>query len=426
MVETTPIAGLDEAALRWQGQDVLLGLLAEGALAVGAGSPTDAGVAWTQPPVHPDPIELAGGIPDPVTLPVNDLRDSFDRVLASTPTETLRYGGVQGFDGLRAVLAERQSRLEGIQLEPANFLINNGGAGGISTICDAVLNPSDVVIVEKPSFSGTLRTIRGHRPEIVSVPVDEHGVQVERIAEAMERVEAAGKRVKLVYTIPDFHNPTGTTLTTERKAELIRLCAEHQALIVEDAAYAEIYFGSEAPASLYAMAGGQGVLKAATFSKVIATGLRLGWVQGRADYINALINVRFDMGNSPVLQRAVADYMESGKLDAHVNEMRPIYAQKCATICRSLEEHCRPYVRFQRPEGGFFIWVECVGASAQDVVREAIQEGLVFPVGSLFFLDGEKDDTEHIRLAFVTATLEQLEEVGPRLSRAFQRALGER
>jgi DNA-binding transcriptional MocR family regulator len=174
------------------------------------------------------------------------------------------------------------------------------------------------------------------------------------------------------------------------------------------------------------MAGGQGVLKAATFSKVIATGLRLGWVQGLPDYINALINVRFDMGNSPVLQRAVADYMESGKLDAHVNEMRPIYAQKCETICRSLEEHCGPYVRFQRPAGGFFLWVECVGASAKDVVREAVQEGLVFPVGALFFLDGERDDTEHIRLAFVTATLEQLEEVGPRLSRAFQRALGER
>jgi 2-aminoadipate transaminase len=426
MVEISHTAGLDEAALRWQEQGVLLSLLAEGALAVGAGSPTDAGVAWTMPPVHPDPIELAGGIPDPAALPATDLRESFDRVLTSTPAETLRYGGVQGFDGLRAALTERQSRVEGIPMEPGNFLIGNGSAGSISTICDAVLDPGDVVIVERPSFSGTLRTIRGHRPEIVPVPLDEQGVRVDKIAEAIERAEAEGKRVKLVYTIPDFHNPTGTTMSTERKVELIRLCADHHTLIVEDAAYAEIFFGAQAPPSLYAMAGGQGVLKAATFSKVIATGLRIGWVQGQVDYINALINVRFDMGNSPLLQRAIADYMESGKLDAHIREMRPLYARKCETLCRSLEEHCGPYVRFQRPEGGFFLWVECIGVSAQDVVREAAQEGLIFPVGSLFFLDGERDDTKHIRLAFVTATLEQLEEVGPRLSRAFQRALGER
>ena len=425
MVDVTRATGLDEAAQRWRDTDIRT-LLAEAALAVGAGSPTDAGLPWMLPTFDFKPIELAGGIPDPSRLPVDDLQESFQRVLATTPVEALRYGGIQGFDGLRNALAERQSRLEGIPLEPENFIINNGSAGGISNVCDAFLERGDVVIVEAPSFSGSLRTIRGHMPEILTAAVDDGGVVVERVAEEIERVEAMGKRVKLLYIIPDFHNPTGTTLATERRWELIRLCADHQVLILEDAAYGEIYFGPEAPPSFYALAEGQGVLKAATFSKIIATGLRVGWVQGRADFIDALVRVRFDMGNSPLLLRAIADYMERGKLDAHVDKMRPVYAEKCEVLCKSLAEHCQPYLSFKKPDGGFFLWAECIGAAAQEVAREAAAEGVIFPVGANFFIDGDKADTTHIRLAFITATLEQLAEVGPRLRRAFERALGER
>lgn len=406
--------------------DLLLSLLAEGALAVGAGNPTDAGVPWNASPDHPFPIELAGGIPDPNRLPVDDLQSAFHQVLSLSPTEALRYGGVQGFDGLRVLLAERQSLIEKLPLSPENFLIDNGSAGAISTICNAIINPGDVVIVEKPTFSGTMRTIRGRRPEIIPVPVDENGVHVDSIAEVMERVKAAGKRVKMVYTIPDFHNPTGSTLTNERKRELIRICSLFQAVIVEDAAYSEIFFDQGNPSSIYTIAQGEGVLKAGTFSKVIATGLRLGWIQGSVDFINALINVRFDMGNSPLLQRAIANYINTGALEEHLRRMRPVYAEKCETLCESLKKHCSPYVKFHKPRGGFFLWVECIGVTAREVAQEAAKEGLIFPVGSLFYLEGELDNTTHIRLAYATATLEQLQEVGPRLSRAFQRALGER
>lgn len=389
---------------------------------MGAGSPTDAGVSWAPLEAAPRPIVLAGGVPDPETLPVADLSEAFRRVLEASPQDALRYGGVLGFEGLRSALAERQGRSEGISLQSDNFIVTNGSAGAIATICDAFVEPDDVVIVEAPTFSGSLRTFRGHLAEVVPVPMDSRGLLPDAVASAIE----SRRRVKLVYTVADYHNPTGTTLSLDRRRELVRLCAEHQVLIVEDAAYSDISFGAPPPPSLYALAGGQGVLKAGTFSKSMATGLRVGWVQGRQDFIEALARVRFDMGTSPLLQRAIADYIGRGKLETHLREVRPLYAQKCDALCRSLAQDCGPYVRFGRADGGFFLWVECVGARAQDVAREAAREGLVFPVGSLFYLDGEQADTAHVRLAFSTATLEELAQVGPRLRAAFERAVGER
>lgn len=398
-------------------------VLAGSALAVGAGTPTDAGAPWLQPMSGEHPITLAGGIPDPATLPARGLLASLERVLNGSPEETLRYGGVLGYEGLRDALAERYSRLDGLTLTRDNFITSNGSSGAINNVCDALVEPGDVVIVESPSFSGSIRTIRGHLAEVVSVGLDEDGLRVDLLSREIERARAGGKRVKLLYTVTDFHNPTGTTMSLRRRKQLIELCAEHRVLIVEDAAYAEIFYGLEPPPSLYGLAGGQGILKVGTFSKPIATGLRVGWIQAREDFVEALSQVKFDMGNSPILLWALADYVGSGELEEHVRKMRPIYAAKCEALCESLERHCSEMVRFSRPEGGFFLWVECLVAEARDVARHAAALGLSFPAGAGFYLNGEKDDTSHIRLALSTASVDELNEVGPRLRRAIERAM---
>ena len=424
MVDVRRSKGLEQAAGRWKEVD-LRSMLAKSAVAIGAGSPTDAGVAWTLTTEVETPITMAGGIPDPATLPAKALQEALSSAVLETPEETLRYGGVLGYEGLREALAERWSRIDGVPLTLDNFITSNGSAGGIANVCDAFLEQGDVVIVEAPSFSGSIRTIRGHMADIVPVPIDDQGVLVEEVARAIEKAKASGKRVKLFYTIADFHNPTGVTMSSERREALIELCAEHQVIILEDAAYADIYFGPARPPSLYGMAGGQGVLKVGTFSKPIATGLRIGWVQGREDFIDALSRVKYDMGNSPVLLRALAEYVGSKKLEEHLEEMRPLYKAKCEALCRSLEEHCSQYVRFTKPGGGFFLWVECIGPKARDLMREAAELGLIFPAGATFFLQGDADDTSHIRLAFSTASVEELEQVGPRMREAFVRAMGE-
>ena len=422
MPEATDTAGLTEAAQRWQEIDIR-SFLSPVAKATWADDAT--GLPLRRQTPDDNPIELAGGIPDPLRLPVEDFRESLNRVLSNNAEEALRYGGAVGFDGLLAALAERQSRLEGIKLEPNNFIMSNGSGGAIDKILNAFLEPGDVVITEAPVWFGTLRTLRGHLADIVQVPEDADGLRVDMTREAMERAEAQGKRVKMVFVNPDFHNPSGTLLSEQRKMDLIDLCKEHQVLILEDAAYAEIYFEGQPP-SLYAMAGGQGVLKAGTFSKIIATGLRVGWVQASPDFIDVLTGVSFEMGNSPLLHRAIADLMERGKLDPHIENMRQIYAEKCETLSQSLLEHCAPYAKLTKPKGGYFLWVECIGPKDEEVTSAGAEENLLFAAGSRFFVDGEKADSRHIRLAFTTATLEELADVGPRLKRAFQRAIGER
>ena len=418
MTETAKVSAAD----RWSEIDIR-DLLSPAALSIGAGTPTDAGVSWLLPTKVERPITLGGGVPDPATLPVAELQEALARVLADDPTGSLTYGGNLGFDGLREVLAQRQGGLDGVPLTLDNFIISNGSSGAINNICDALLKPGDVVIVEAPSFSGSMRTIRGHLADIVAVGMDDEGIRIDLVADRMEETRRAGRRVKFVYSVVDFHNPTGTTMSLDRKKALLELCAEEQVLVVEDAAYAEIYFGDERPPSLYGLAEGQGVLKVGTFSKPIATGLRVGWIQGRADFVKALSEVRFDMGSSPLLLRALGEYVGSGKLDRHLEWMRPLYRAKCDALCESLLEHCWDHLSFQKPDGGFFLWVECHGVPAAALTAAASEAGLAFPTGAMFFLGREKDDTSHIRLALSSASLEDMKLVGPRMKAALSRAL---
>ncbi len=417
----------DIAAKHWEGQDVTE-LLAESAAMLPAISPTEAGTRPRSMVMsrsdHESPINLGGGIPDPASLPVEGLQAAVNKVFEESSELALRYGGIFGFEELRQVVAERQGRIQGIELSHENFLMTHGGSGGIDAVCDTFLNPGDVCIAERPNFAGSLRTIRGHLCEIVEAELGDDDAFAERVEETLERLAAQGKRAKLLYTVPDHHNPTGATMPLAVREKLVEVCARHRVFIMEDMAYTELYFDSPPPPSLYAVADGHGVIQVGSFSKIIATGLRVGWVQARLPVIESLGRVRFDMGGSPLLHRALAHYAGSGDLETHVDGLRGIYRRKCAALVASLRENCHPYVRFDEPAGGFFLWAECVGASAQDVAREAAEEGLVFAMGSNFFKDKEAADTSHLRLALSYASLEEMEDVGPRFQRAFERAVG--
>ena len=412
----------ERTAVSWESRDIR-DLLSTVALNIGAGSPTDAGRTWSVPSDRQDPIMLAGGIPDAPTVPVSELRDSLLAVLAEERDESMTYGGWVGFDGLREAVARRQSAIEGISLGPENLILHNGSSGALDNICDAFLNTGEVVIVEGPSFSGTVRTIRGHGAEVVETAIDDNGVSVEGVRAALEDAVSAGQRVKFVYTIADHHNPTGATMSLDRRRALLEVCGEYGVIVLEDAAYTELYFNGPPPPSLFALSGGHGVLRMGSFSKVIATGLRAGWVEAAPEYIEALARVRFDMGNSPLVQRALARYLNSGAMEPHLDRMRSLYAHKCDTLVRSLREHCGPYLRFTPPAGGFFLWAECIGASASDLAQAAAEEGLMFPRGAYFFRDGPEADDRYIRLAFSNASIDQLEEAGRRMKAAFLRVV---
>ena len=399
-------------------------LASEAARLAGVGDPASGEWAWTLPSEHPDLIPLGGGIPDAPTIPTEQLRRALNAVLDEEADDAMVYGGWIGFEGLRKALADRQNRLEGTDLDAGNFIIHNGGSAAMDNIARTFVRAGDVVIVEGPTFTGFVDAIQACLPEIVEVPVDDDGISLEAVASVMAEAEAAGKTVKVVYTIPDYHNPTGVTMSEARRRALLDLCARHRTIVVEDGTYSELYFDAPPPPSMYALSDGYGVMRVGTFSKVAATGLRVGWVQARHEFISALTRVRYDMGGSPLLTRALARYLDSGHLESHVEDLRDLYALKCKTLCDSLEEHCAPYVRFTRPSGGFFLWLECLDAPASEVRTAAAQEGLVLQNGSMFFHDPQKAQDNHLRLAFSSASIEQLREVGPRLATAFRKVAG--
>ncbi len=404
--------------------DVPIGDLAsEPARMAGVGDPTDAGWTWTLPSEYPDLIPLGGGIPDAPTVPTEQFRNALNAVLDEESDEAMVYGGWLGFEGLREAIADRQNRIEGLDLDASNFIIHNGSSAAMDNIARAFIRQGEVVIVEGPSFSGIVATIKSYLAEVVEVPIDDDGMSLEVVAAVIAESEAAGKTVKMIYTIPDYHNPTGVTMSASRRRALLELCAHHRVLMVEDGAYSELYFDNTHPPSLSALSEGYGVLRVGAFSKVAATGLRIGWIQARPEFINALTKVRFDMGTSPILLRAMARYLRSGHLETHVEEMRELYALKCRALCDSLQEYCEPYARFTRPDGGFFLWLECIGAPASEVRIAAAEEGLIFPSGSMFYHDANRAQDKYLRLAFSSASVEQMSEVGPRLLSAFRKVV---
>lgn len=409
----------DEAAAHWGDRDVK-DFVAERIARLTAGTMTDWGLSGKRPEPTARPISLAGGIPDAATQPRAGLLRALERALDTEDDAPLVYGGPLGYEPLREEIGRYFSRDHTQPFGADAYVLTNGAAGAIDLVCAALLDPGDVVITEVPTFSGSLRTMRGHQAEIVGVRLDEEGIRLDELAATIDRLQADGRAIKLIYTIPTFHNPTGLTTSLQRRLDLVRLAAEKGIFLLEDAAYADLYFGEAPLPSLSAVAGGHGVITAGTFSKVIATGLRVGWVQAQPALISAIMPARFDMGNSPLLHRMLYQYMVSGEFVPHVEQMRRIYAEKMTVLTETLRDLGEPYCHFTAPQGGFFLWLRLRdGITSRAVQSEAIEEGMSFPIGRAFYPDRDPgDDGECIRLAYSWTTLDDLREGAERLVRA--------
>lgn len=384
---------------------------------------------WGMPaPAAPTvaPIALTGGIPDSESLPIRDLIECSQAVLERSGPDALRYGGVQGYLGLREWLAAWLSAREGIPLEPSWLMLGNGSAGALAAVCETFLDPGDTVIVEAPTFSGALRPIRSCLAEVVAVPVDAQGLVPELLTQTLDVLEREGRRAKLLYIIPNFQNPSGVTLAIERRRAVVDLARRHRLLVVEDDAYGELAFSGEPLPSLFSIAEGRGVLRLGTFSKMIATGLRVGWVLARTEYIQPILEMRFDAGGSPWIQRTVAEYVLAGLLEKRIPVLRDLYRRKRDLMLGALEHYCSQRVHWSVPEGGFFIWLELLdGIEAFKLAEAAVRQGVTVVPGAAFFADqpgltAADAGRQHIRLAFSFVREDEIEEAVRRLAAAMR------
>jgi len=372
---------------------------------------------------HPDLLALNIGIPDAATLPRVQLAAAMRSVLERSDDVALRYDMGQGHAPLREQLAAAQRARSGLAVEADWFQICTGASGAIDLVVRALIDPGDVIFAEAPAYLGTLRNFRGVLADVRSVPMDTEGLSVDALAGAVRACKLQGKRVKLVYTIATFQNPTGRTLSAARRRALLELAAREGFLVLDDDTYGELGHGErpDVPA-LCALAEGHGVITVGSYSKVLATGLRVGWVQARPELIGLLQRMRFEMGQSPLLLHAIARLAEQGVLAAHLAGMRALYRRKMERIAEVLERHAGRHLRFERPEGGFYLWVELAeGLTAERVWRASHREGVAVNPGYGFFAERRDPTGEHLRIAFSWTPLERLEEAAQRLVRACER-----
>lgn len=342
---------------------------------------------------RPDILSFAGGLPAPELFPVEAVAAAHAEVLANQGTAALQYSTTEGFAPLRAWIAAHLQR-RGIPAKPDELLITSGSQQGIDLVARVFLDPGDVVLVESPTYLAAIQAFAAYQVKLVSVPSDDDGMQVDKLAELIET-----HRPKLIYLVPSFQNPKGTTLPQARRSELVRIAAEHQVAILEDDPYGELSFDGPAPRPIAAVGHGN-VLYLGTFSKTLAPGLRIGWIWGDASVVRkaTIAKQAADLHTATLSQRATLALLERFDYAGHVAHICDVYGERCQTMLTALNEHA-PGVRYVVPKGGMFVWAQLPnGLDAETLLATAIGRKVAFVPGSAFFVNDIRRD--FVRLNF--------------------------
>ena len=358
---------------------------------------------------NPEAVFFGGGVPPTEAIPVARLRQGADRAWADG-AETLLYGEVRGYRPLRDLIVERMAS-RGAIVDPADVLITNGAQQGIDLAARIFIDPGDIVLTEEPTFMDALRVFRSHEAEPVGVPVDEEGLQVDVLATMLERLP---KRPKFLYTMPTFQNPMGVSMSTARRHALVELAREWGFVIVEDDPYGDLSFDGDPPPTLKSI--DPEVIFLGTFSKVLAPGLRVGWVASSPRLREAFFNVKegTDIHNERIMTRTVY-HSAQDFLDEHIAATREIYRRRRDAMLAGLEQEMPEGVRWTTPHGGFFLWVTLPERYETDaMLPEATDRGVIYLPSSWFYPD--RSWTRSMRLNFSAQPEDRIAEAMRRLA----------
>ena len=370
----------------------------------------------TQSEVSADTIDLALGHPSPALLPLELLREASARRLRQEDRSCLQYGYEQGDLRFRAQLARFLSWGYAAEVSPEELFISGGVSQALDLICTLVTRPGDRVLVEEPSYFRARRIFSDHGLRIGSLATDRHGLVPEALQESLRKTRPA-----MLYTVPTHHNPAGTTLPADRRERILELCREHEVLLVADEVYHLLTFAGAPPPPFGLFAGSGGVLSLGSFSKILAPGLRLGWIQGAQPLLRRLATCGFlDSGGglAPFTSAVVGSLLERGTQETHLRKLRGIYGSRARTLVAGCSKLLG--VAEEPPAGGFFFWGRLPGiADTEALLPEARAAGVTFVPGSRFStLGGQR---EFLRLSFSYYEEPQLEEGVARLAEASRR-----
>jgi 2-aminoadipate transaminase len=377
---------------------------------------------------QPGMISFAGGLPDPDTFPVEGFASCAD-VLSRDGRTVLQYGASEGYPPLRdAILQMMETRL-GYSPGSDELLVTSGSQQAVDLMGRALLDPGDVAIVDSPTYPGTLHCLRNAGARFALVPSDADGMLVDRLVDIVDRAQSAtGRRPKLIYTVPDFNNPSGACMSLERRRRLVELAGELEIPVFEDDPYGRLRFTGEPLPTLKSLAGGAPhVVYASSFSKVLAPGVRVAWTVAAPQLIRSMVLMRQgeDLCTSTVTQALVAEYCARGLLEEHLGVIVSAYERKSGLMQAALERHIPTgAATWHRPAGGFFFWLELAAGDAKSVFDRAVAASVAFVPGTAFYPDsadqvgGTLSGERFARLCFTYADAAAIDEGCQRLGSA--------
>jgi 2-aminoadipate transaminase len=356
----------------------------------------------------PGMISFVFGDPDGGSLPLNEMAEAAEFLAENQRRDAMGYNdGIRG-DELNESLSEKLKRDQEIDAAPEQILVTDGASGGLSLLCDMLLDPGDVVLADGPAWMGATNMFRLSGAETVNVEMDEDGLDPAEVESRLDELDSQGKRPKFLYTIPTFQNPAGTETSLERRHGLAKLADERNLLVVEDDAYFDLRFSGEKKPTIYSLAQPGNVLFFGTLSKTIAAGLRLGYMVGPKGIVAAIARGRVDsLRNS--YSAALADwFLRTGRLESHMQELREIYRKKCAHLLAALEREMPEGTKWTKPNGGFFVWVTLPeGVSAVEIYPKCVEAGVEFLPGTGFYSDGRGEN--NVRLSYSAVSEEEID-----------------
>jgi 2-aminoadipate transaminase len=371
----------------------------------------------------PGIISFAGGFPDSAMFDVEGIREASARALTEEPGAALQYGATEGYNPLREQLAAFMASKGVKGLNPEGLIVTTGSQQALDLVAKTLLNPGDVALVEAPTFLATIQCFRLYGPQVLGVPIDEHGVQVDQLEAMMLQ-----HRPKLVYLVPTFGNPSGAMLNLERRLQVLKLAVKYQTVVVEDDPYGDLYFGDAPPPSMLALSdqvpgSRDWLVYCGSLSKVLSPGLRVGWmIAPPALLARATMCKQFsDAHTSTFAQATAAQYLKAGRMPDTLNTVRRVYAERARTMGEALSKELGSALRFTQPLGGLFFWANLTGANGQEtdgsaLAKRAIEKGVAFVPGAPFYANNP--DTSAIRLSFATADMDKIKEGISRLGQS--------
>jgi 2-aminoadipate transaminase len=359
--------------------------------------------------MRPEIISFAGGLPSPETFPVERMRAAYDAVLSRQGKVALQYGPTDGYGPLREWVADSLST-DGAKIVPDQVMMVSGSQQGLDLLAKILIDEGSKVLVETPSYLGALQAFSLYRPEFVSVPTDDAGLLPDAVA-------AIGQGARLLYALPNFQNPTGRSMSTERRLALVDICAKMGLPLIEDDPYGALSYNGEPLPKMLTM-NPNGVIYMGSFSKVLTPGIRLGYVVAPQPLIRKMEQAKqaTDLHTAQLTQMVVHEVIKDGFLAQHIPTIRKLYADQCQAMLAALTEFFPASVSWTRPEGGMFIWITLPPhIDSMQLLDEAIAQHVAFVPGAPFYANSPQQNT--LRLSFVTVPPEKIREGVARLGK---------